>query len=257
MVNYSLNNTFGALSDVTRRHILHRLAKDEMTVSKLAEAYSMSLPAVSKHLRVLEQADLVLREKRGRQHFVRLTPAALQKATEHLQYYQTVLHNRLDSFSAYMQQVPSTAHAQDAAASRNDEEQELIFSVVVTGSPEDAWRVYTDPDCIREWWGSSRHQLLDVQNDVRVDGSWQFRSGAAQGKEYIFSGRYNTVVYPERLEYTDGMGDPYSPRPEAHVTVTFKSLPDNKTLVTKRSRAHPAIHQLNAAWLEAARIDAI
>ena len=256
MVNYSLNGAFGALSDITRRHMLHRLAKDEITVSKLAEAYSMSLPAVSKHLKVLEQAGLITREKRGRQYFVRLTPFALQKATEHLQYYQAVLHNRLDSFTAYMQQAPPAEQQTQVGKGQNDEEQELVFSTVVAGTPQDAWCSYTDPKCIREWWGSSKHHVIDVQNDVRVGGSWQFRWDTAQGKEYIFSGRYSVVTHPERLEYTDGTGDPYLPRPEAHVTVTFKVLPDNKTLVTKTSRAHPAIHQLNAAWLAVAETGA-
>ena len=83
MVKYnsdSLNSTFGALSDPTRRAILARLAKGEAQVTELAEPFGISLPAVSKHLRVLEQAKLIERHKDGRIHRFTINPKPLQSA---------------------------------------------------------------------------------------------------------------------------------------------------------------------------------
>jgi uncharacterized protein YndB with AHSA1/START domain/DNA-binding transcriptional ArsR family regulator len=254
MVNYSLNNAFSALSDTTRRDMLQRLIKSEMSVSELAMTYDMSLPAVSKHIGVLLDAGVVVKEKRGRQYFVRLTPAGLQKATEYLYYYQIALHNRLDSFRTYMHHTKADNSTQAAKASHDEKEQTLTFSVIVDDSPKSAWQAYTKPDCIKEWWGSSKNSLNDIKNDVRVGGSWQFRSRSANNEEYLFSGRYTRVEYSKCLEYTDGIGDPFAPRPEAKVTVTFEHTNDCQTLVTKKTIARPAVHQLNAAWLNAAGI---
>lgn len=91
MVKYqpkSLDATFGALGDSTRRAILARLAQGEARVTDLAAPFSVSLPAVSKHLRVLENADLLIREKNGRIQRCRLHVSPLQKAAEWLALYQ-------------------------------------------------------------------------------------------------------------------------------------------------------------------------
>jgi DNA-binding transcriptional ArsR family regulator len=86
MVNYSphLDATFGALSDPTRRAILTRLARGPASVTEIASPFDMSLPAVSKHVRVLEDAGLVARAKKGREHTITLTPTPLVDATRWL-----------------------------------------------------------------------------------------------------------------------------------------------------------------------------
>src|ERR1700722_14478459 len=75
-----LDNTFAALSDPTRRGILARLSQGETSISDLAAPYDMSLPAVSKHLRVLERAQLVERRKDGRVHRCRLAAGPMEGA---------------------------------------------------------------------------------------------------------------------------------------------------------------------------------
>jgi DNA-binding transcriptional ArsR family regulator len=87
MVNHfhrPLDAVFGALSDPTRRAILSRLDLGPATVGELAAPFAMSLPAVSKHIRVLESAGLVRRRRRGRTRVVRLDPAVLAGAEEWL-----------------------------------------------------------------------------------------------------------------------------------------------------------------------------
>lgn len=83
MVKYddeSLNKVFHVLSDPTRREIIRRLAGGEMTVMKLAEPFDMSLPAVSKHLRVLEKAGLLSMRKEGTYRYYYLNPSQIENA---------------------------------------------------------------------------------------------------------------------------------------------------------------------------------
>ncbi|MGH7595907.1 MAG: ArsR/SmtB family transcription factor [bacterium] len=91
MVKYSaksLDATFGALADSTRRAILERLAQGEARVTELAAPFAISLPAVSKHLRVLRVAGLLVREKNGRIQQCRLDAGPMKDATEWLAHYQ-------------------------------------------------------------------------------------------------------------------------------------------------------------------------
>ena len=91
-----LDTVFHALGDPTRRRMLHELAGGERTVGALAEPFSMSLAAASKHIKVLERAGLVRREVKGRTHHVRLEPRPLASAHEWLSFYAAFWNQRLD-----------------------------------------------------------------------------------------------------------------------------------------------------------------
>ncbi len=92
MVEYSLqlDSVFGSLADSTRRDILRRVARSELSVSEIAHSYDISLAAVSKHLKILEQAKLVIKRRRGKQQLVQAAPKTLTDAEKYLeQYHQT------------------------------------------------------------------------------------------------------------------------------------------------------------------------
>jgi len=112
MVNYSpsLDRTFAALTDPTRRAILARLEhEDAATVSALAEPFAIKLPAVMKHLDVLDEAGLISRSKVGRTVTVRLRPEPMREAMEWLQRYERF-------WSASLDRLKSLAEAQEKAA---------------------------------------------------------------------------------------------------------------------------------------------
>ncbi len=249
MVKYILNDLFASLSDSTRRDILQRLSLSELSISQLAKTYNMSLPAVSKHLKVLEASGLIVKEKRGRQWFVRLTPNAFREANEHLQYYEAVLHNRLDSLAMFLQKKPVAARQKNAQKPPDGKPQEIAVTSICEGDPATVWQAYVDPVNIKRWWDLPGAQLLTVENDARVGGSWYFTLRGADDHEYVLGGKYSVVEYPRRLEYTEDAGDPDKARPQTRVTITFERLPDGKTLLTRKSLATPATHQMNAAWL--------
>jgi DNA-binding transcriptional ArsR family regulator len=91
-----LNSVFHALGDATRRRMLRDLAGGERTVSQLAEPFSISLAAASKHIKVLESARLIRRDVRGRTHFCRLDPGPLASAHDWLDFYARFWTESLD-----------------------------------------------------------------------------------------------------------------------------------------------------------------
>ena len=109
-----LSATFAALADPTRRAILARLATGEATVSALAEPFAMSLPAISKHLKVLERAGLVSRGRDAQRRPCRIEAKPMQVAAEWLERYRQIWeaqYERLDALLAEMQGKPAPATA--------------------------------------------------------------------------------------------------------------------------------------------------
>ena len=108
MVKYkreALSETFGALADPTRRAILDGLSLEESSVSSLAEPFNISLPAISKHLRVLERAGLLTQEKDGRVRRCRLDAGPMQEAADWMARYQRFWDNQLDSLASYLDKL--------------------------------------------------------------------------------------------------------------------------------------------------------
>src|SRR5829696_7336098 len=91
-----LSTTFAALADPTRRAILARLASGECTVTELAEPFDMSMPAVSKHLRVLEKAGLILRGREAQWRPCRLAAAPLKEVADWAERYRAIWEPRMD-----------------------------------------------------------------------------------------------------------------------------------------------------------------
>jgi DNA-binding transcriptional ArsR family regulator len=99
-----LNSVFHALGDPTRRRMLRDLAGGERTVSQLAEPFTISLAAASKHIKVLESAGLLRREIRWRTHVCRLEPGPLAQAHEWLDFYERFWTGRLDDLERLLRE---------------------------------------------------------------------------------------------------------------------------------------------------------
>ena len=100
-----LSSTFAALSDPTRRAILARLAQGETTVTELAEPFAMSLPAISKHLKVLERAGLIARGRDAQWRPCRLEAGPLRDAAGWLEHYRRFWDESFDRLDDYLRQI--------------------------------------------------------------------------------------------------------------------------------------------------------
>jgi len=104
-MNDSLSTTFAALADPTRRAILSRLQMGECSVSDLAEPFDMSLPAVSKHLRVLERAGLVSQRREAQWRHCRIEASPLREVVDWAESYRPLWEERLDRLDLYLKQM--------------------------------------------------------------------------------------------------------------------------------------------------------
>ncbi|HEU5005166.1 MAG TPA: metalloregulator ArsR/SmtB family transcription factor [Candidatus Saccharimonadales bacterium] len=107
MVEYTfqLDSVFGALADPTRRDILRRVATKELSVGEVAGNYELSFAAISKHLKVLEKAKMIVKRRHGKQQFVALSPSALKSADDYLEWYRKLWEDRLDALDKYLKEA--------------------------------------------------------------------------------------------------------------------------------------------------------
>lgn len=106
MVEQTLDNVFGALSNQHRRDILRRVTKKEETATSLARIYGITLAAVAKHFGVLENAGLIQTEKRGKERFATLAPGGFRDAKEYLAFYERYWNGQLDALEAFFEEKP-------------------------------------------------------------------------------------------------------------------------------------------------------
>lgn len=106
MVEYALqlDSTFSALSDPTRRDVLLRVSRQELSIGEIANHYDLTFAAVSKHIKVLEKARLVVKRKRGKEQIVSAAPQALADAYEYLDEYKQLWETRLDALAVYLEE---------------------------------------------------------------------------------------------------------------------------------------------------------
>ncbi len=98
----TLDSVFSALGDPTRRRIVERLARGRHTVSEVSSGFAMSQPAISKHVKILEQSGLIEREITGRIHHLRLSPKAMETASSWIETQRKYWSAALDRLDAYL-----------------------------------------------------------------------------------------------------------------------------------------------------------
>ena len=118
MATDDLSATFAALADPTRRAILARLALGELTVTELAEPFDLSMPAVSKHLRVLERAGLIVRRKEAQWRRCRIDAAPLKDVVTWAERYRRIWEQRFDRLDQYLHHVQTKKEKSHGRQSR-------------------------------------------------------------------------------------------------------------------------------------------
>jgi DNA-binding transcriptional ArsR family regulator len=106
MVEYtqSLDNIFSSLADPTRRDILSRVARQEMSIGEIAKYYNLTFAAISKHLKVLERSKLVTKKRRGKEQMVSVAPSALKEVDDYLETYRQLWEARFDRLETLLKE---------------------------------------------------------------------------------------------------------------------------------------------------------
>lgn len=197
-----LNSVFYALSDPTRRAILARLATGESRVTDLARPFVISLPAVSKHLRVLERAGLIHRRKDGRVRRCRLQAAPLKDAADWLSRYRIHWEQQFDALARYLEEAqrqggPMPTPSPDPATT-------LRITRTFPAPRDQVFRAWTEPAQLERWFAraTDQHTTRVHALDLRAGGSYRIEMKNPEGRIYLLVGTYREVTPPERLVYT-------------------------------------------------------
>ncbi len=195
MANDRLSMIFAALADPTRRAILARLTQGDATVSELAEPFSISLPAISRHLKVLEQAGLISRSRTAQWRSSSLRVGSLQDVMTWMEGNQAFWDANFDRLDAHLDRVMR----EGAEVSVETTAQSTASPVVTTGHPKGApmpieateelimtrifnaprklvYRAFTDPDQLAQWYPPTGFSVPrdTIEMDVRVGGAQRF-----------------------------------------------------------------------------------
>ncbi len=261
-----ISTTFAALADPTRRAVLARLTAGEATVTDLAEPFEMSLPAVSKHLKVLERAGLIARGRQAQWRPCRLQAGPLKDADEWLEEYRRFWEESFDRLDAYLGELKTkgtnaavtspegrrTRMAERSNAPTTSTERELVIERVFDAPPELVWKAWTEPERMMRWWGPNGFTVPVCKIDFRVGGRVLFCMRSPEGQDYWNTGTYEEIVPLERIVYSDSFADEHgNVVPATHygmstdfplemrVTVTFEEVA-GKTKMTLRHAGLPA-----------------
>jgi DNA-binding transcriptional ArsR family regulator len=160
-------NNGSALADPTRRAILARLALGETSVTEIAKPFDMSLPAVSKHLKVLEHAGLIARGREAQWRPCRLEAAPLRDLADWLDHYRRFWDASFDRLDDYLREVQSKPKAARSADTGKSIAREFIIARVVDAPRDLAWKAWTEAEHLARWWGPQGFPISVVKLDLR------------------------------------------------------------------------------------------
>jgi uncharacterized protein YndB with AHSA1/START domain/DNA-binding transcriptional ArsR family regulator len=235
---------FGALSDPVRRSIVGRLAEGEATVLELAEPFPISLPAVSRHLKVLEHSGLIGRGRDGRRRPCRLQPEPLADVAAWAEHTRAAWEGRLDRLDDYLRR-PSVTHrgpAMSSPPSMDDPaswalDREIVLVRVFDAPRHAVFAAWTDPAAFCQWFGPEGFTCAVHEMDARPGGRARFDMVTGDGTVLPNRFDYVSVVPGERLVFDHGSDVDDDPA-RFRVTITFDEQTDGKTVLTLR-QLHP------------------
>ncbi len=243
MVKYNdaeLDRTFAALADPTRRAMLARLSLKVLSVSELAEPFDMTLPAVMKHLTVLADAGLVVREKTGRTVSCELQAKPMEDAVKWLNLYRAVLERYA--------RPPNRLCGGRCMSAQLDTKPSLVIRRHIKAAPAAVLAAWTDPEKIMRWFGPNGADVTHAETQVRIGGRFHVCFHTPDGEEHNVSGEYRDVVPDRKLVFTWE----WRTLPERVSLVTVSVTPDGAgTLLTLKHEQffdEPARDRHQSGW---------
>lgn len=197
MVEYQTQNldaVFHALANSTRRDIIMRLAKQDLTVNELAGQHDMSLQAVSKHIHVLVQSGLIVQTKSGRVKQCRVNYEPLRSVSNLIDEYRHFWESNLDSLKEYLDKKIVEEEIMS--------EKQVVVKKLIRARREKMLNAFSAPEIMREWFFPGIGWSAEVTNEFKVDGQYSIKMREPNGLVYAHTGVYKEIEYPERLVFT-------------------------------------------------------
>lgn len=220
-----LDDVFAALAHPIRRAIIERLAEGECTVGELAQPHNVSLPAISQHLRALEEVGLLEQTHTGRVRRCALKAAPLSAAFSWIVQYRIFWEDMLDDIGEKVEGRGTTMIATKAKSKTTTGTVRLIR--VFKTPRERVFNAFLDPDALAKWLPPNGYTAHVYKFEPKVGGSHRMSFSSLDKKDtHFFGGKYLEIKPNERLRYTDKFeSDNPEMQGEMRVTVTFKDVP--------------------------------
>ncbi|MCE5319011.1 MAG: metalloregulator ArsR/SmtB family transcription factor [Parachlamydia sp.] len=189
-----LDLTFHAMADATRRQLLQKIIEQPTTVLKLAEPFQFSLNAISKHLKVLEKAGLIVRSKKGREHHFSFQPQNLDSANSLMMQLKQGWEERLDALDKFL---TSQKREQKMPANK------LIVKKLIHATCADIFEAWSNPDMLSRWFYPDRPGWRAVSAlDFKVGGHYRHEMINEHGASFLHSGTYKEIVPNKKIVFT-------------------------------------------------------
>ncbi len=186
---------FRAIADPTRRGILRLLRDQQRTVGEIAQNFATSRPAISKHLRLLRSAGLVVTRQQGTARICELNAAPLRAVSDWISDYEVFWSASLGNLKRYVEEnLMSITPTADT----------ITQEITINAPAARVFAALTTPDqCVR-WWGiEGRFKSTGMESDLRPGGKWVVRgTRAGDGGEFIVRGEYREIKPPHLLSFT-------------------------------------------------------
>jgi uncharacterized protein YndB with AHSA1/START domain/DNA-binding transcriptional ArsR family regulator len=232
-----VNDAFRAVAHPIRRGIVERLGQGPATVRETTAGFDVSKPAITKHLRVLEDEGVITREVVGRTHRLSLNPAALAETVDWVDRQRSLWERMFDTVEDYLAEKEGKVMAGTADTKTAVVRIERTYRA----SAHDVFDAWTNPEVIKRWWHPGPDwDTATAEVDLRVGGQLLVIMRDADGNEYTGRGQYTMVDRPSQLawiwqgeEGEAGAGsqlDLHFVEHDGHTTVTLvhRGLPDGR-----------------------------
>jgi uncharacterized protein YndB with AHSA1/START domain/DNA-binding transcriptional ArsR family regulator len=223
--NVRLDDVFAVLAHPIRRAIIERLAEGECTVGELAEPHDVSLPAISQHLRALEEVGLLEQTHAGRVRRCALQAAPLSAAFSWIVQYRIFWEDMLDDIGEKVKRkgiIMATTNSKTKTTTGT-----VRLTRIFKAPRERVFNAFLDPDAMAKWLPPNGYTAHVYKLDPKVGGTYRMSFSSLDKKDtHYFGGKYLEIKPNEKLLYTDKFeSDDPAMQGELKVTVTFRDVP--------------------------------
>lgn len=252
-----LDLAFAALADPTRRSILETLARGPSTVGDLAEPFQMSGPAVSRHLKILERAQLITRTTNAQWRTITLRTAPFTGVTDWIETQRLRWDQRFTALDAHLEKMKETTRTVEGTpVSTHDTTPEFTINRTFNAPRKLVWRAWTTEEHLAAWFAPFGVTAESVSVDLRVGGRYRYTMvNQDTSEKYPTGGEYLAIIPVEHLSFT--WGEPEAPVEDAAVislTLNSSTGGDDTTEMTFHVRGvdgRPGDNNVYDGWDEA------
>jgi uncharacterized protein YndB with AHSA1/START domain/DNA-binding transcriptional ArsR family regulator len=258
LLYYDYMDQFSALADPTRRKILELLARDgPLSAAEICDHFQVSAPAISQHLKILRETDLVSMEKRAQQHIYQVNPQAVLEIADWAGQMTQLWSQRFDVLEQVLE-AEKISLMERSSQMTNPVGRELSLTRVFDAPRELVFKAWTEPAMVARWWGPHGFTNPVCEMDVRPGGALVIHMRGPDGVVYPGRGVFREVVPPQRLVFmlTAIENEAGQAQLETLNTITFEEMA-NKTkltlqvvVITATPAADGPLSGMEAGWTQ-------